>query len=83
MEEMTVKFKRIDTGKQWIAGSIKEGKYGPQIPMRKTPELQAYLDSVAVGGWLNFNLYAPYEQKQFSKPEFKVQPIDLSDSIPF
>lgn len=64
MQEYTVKFKRVDTGKQWIAGNCKNGKYGPQIGMKVTPELKAYLDSVSLGGWLNFNLYEPYEKSR-------------------
>jgi len=56
MNEMEVKFKRVDTGKYWGAGKLKEGKYGPQIGMRMTPELRAYFDSVKEGEWINFNL---------------------------
>lgn len=59
MEGMVVKFKRVDTGKQWIAGNVKNGKFGEQIGMKMSPELRAYLDSVPEGGWLNFNLYEP------------------------
>jgi len=75
--EYTVKFKRVDNGKTWIAGNCKDGKYGPQIGMKKTPELKAYLDSVADGGWINFNLYAP------DKPKSPASDEDLGDSIPF
>ncbi len=63
MQDMTVKFKRVDTKKAWIAGNLKQGKYGPQIGMKLTPELKAYLDSVPMGGWLNFDLYEPFEKK--------------------
>ena len=61
MVEKTVKFKRVDTGKMWICGNLKDGKYGPQIGMKKTPELEAYLNSVASGGWINFNIYEAYD----------------------
>lgn len=61
--EYTVKFKRVDTGKPWIAGNCKEGKYGPQIGMKKTKELMDYFNSVSDGGWINLNLYKPYEEK--------------------
>lgn len=80
MEEKTIKFKRVDTGKQWIAGSLKQGKYGPQIGMKVTPELRAYLDSVQIGGWLNFNLYEPYEKKEQAAPQAE---SGLDDLIPF
>lgn len=75
--DYTVKFKRVDTGKYWIAGKCKEGKYGPQIGMKKSPELKAYLDSVPDGGWINLSLDKPYEDK---KP--KPSP-ELDDIIPF
>lgn len=79
MDEYEVKFKRVDTGKYWGAGKLKEGKYGPQIGMKVSPELKEYLDSVPVGQWLNFNLYStqpkPEEQKNES-PE-------IDDQIPF
>lgn len=61
--EYTVKFKRVDTGKPWIAGNMKKGKYGPQIGMKKTVELKAYLDSIPDGGWINLNLYKPFKQE--------------------
>ncbi len=77
--EKTIKFKRVDTGKPWIAGNMKDGKYGQQIGMKVTPELKAYLDSVSVGGWLNFNVYEPYDKK--SSPA-KAAP-ELDDSIDF
>lgn len=75
--EYTVKFKRVDTGKYWIAGNCKDGKYGPQIGMKKTPELKAYLDSVADGGWITLNLDKPYEKKAGSSK------VELDDSINF
>ena len=79
--EYTVKFKRVDTGKQWIAGKVSDGKYGPQIGMKVSPELKAYLDSVEVGGWLNFSLYEPYENKEPRSAAAKSAPLD--DSIPW
>lgn len=81
--EYEIKFKRIDTGKQWGCGKIKEGKYGPQIGMKVSPELKAYLDSVDVGSWLNFNLYEPYEQKEPRSAAAKSVPLELDDSIDF
>lgn len=77
MDGHTVKFKRVDTGKYWIGGKITEGKYGPQIGMKVTSELKAYLDSVDVGGWLNFSIDGPRD----SKP--KPQETELDDSINF
>jgi hypothetical protein len=77
--EYNIKFKRIDTGKQWIAGNVKEGKYGPQIGMKKTPELNAYLDSIPDGGWINFNLYKPFDKP---KPQ-QSSGGELNDEIPF
>jgi hypothetical protein len=74
MDNHVVKFKRIDTGKYWIAGNVKVGKYGPQIGMKKTPELKAYFDSVSDGGWINLSIDKPYEKK--AAPE-------LNDEIPF
>lgn len=79
MEYTVVKFKRTDTNKPWVAGNVKEGKYGPQIGMKMTPELRAYLDSVQMGSWLNFNLYKPYEEKQ---PD-KANTPQLDDEFPF
>lgn len=72
-----LKFKRVDTGKYWVAGDIKEGKYGPQAGMKVTPELKAYLDSVDVGGWLNFSIDGPRDNKP------KPQASELDDSINF
>ena len=85
MDGYTVKFKRVDTGKYWIGGNVKEGKYGPQIGMKKTPELMAYLDSVASGGWINFSLDKPYEQKEPRSAAAKSVPreTELDDEIPF
>lgn len=70
-----VRFKRVDTGKYWIAAEIKEGKYGPQIGMKKTAELQAYLDSVPPGGWINLSIDKPYEAK--------AKPRELDDDLTF
>jgi len=79
--DYTVKFKRVDTGKQWIAGNCKDGKYGPQIGMKMTPELRAYLDSVTEGQWLNFNLYEPFEKKEPER-DLNEDPME-TDSVPF
>jgi hypothetical protein len=82
MEGYTVKFKRVDTGKYWIGGNVKEGKYGLQAGMKKTPELTAYLDSIPEGGWINFSIDKPYEGK--AKPQtnsYQAEPLD--DSLPF
>ena len=65
--EYTVKFKRIDTGKPWIGGNIKEGKFGPQLSMKMTKELKAFIDAAGDSGWLNFNLYKPFEEKPKSQ----------------
>lgn len=62
MDGHVVKFKRVDTGKYWIGGKVTEGKYGPQIGMKVTPELRAYLDSVDVGAWLNFSIDKPKDK---------------------
>jgi hypothetical protein len=79
MDEYTVKFKRVDNGKYWIGGNIKQGKYGLQAGMKKTPELVAYLNSIADGAWINFSIDKPYEQKQKAeKPD-----NDMNDSIPW
>lgn len=80
MEGYKVKFKRIDTGKYWIAAEIKQGKYGLQAGMKKTPELMAYINSVADGGWLNFSIDKPYEPKSAAA---KSVPNELNDEIPF
>ena len=64
MDGYVVKFKRIDNGKYWIAGKIKEGKYGPQIGMKLTQELKAYLDSVPIDGWINLSIDKPFEKKE-------------------
>lgn len=79
-----VKFKRVDTGKFWGAGKLKEGKFGPQIGMKMSPELRAYLDSVQEGGWLNFSLYEPREKAAHSEAKANAcQPQDDDQSIPF
>lgn len=88
MAEKVLKFKRVDTGKPWIAGNMKPGKYGDQIGMKKTPELKAYLDSVPDGGWINFNVYDPYLPKDevgagYKKIASKLSDPTETDSIPF
>lgn len=83
MEGYTVKFKRVDTGKYWIAGNIKEGKYGLQAGMKKTPEFQAYLDSVPAGGWINLSIDKPYEKKEPSSAASKSVVDDLDDDLGF
>lgn len=62
--------KRKDTGKYWQFGSIKEGKYGPQLSFRKTPELLAFIE--ASGEWLNFALFS-------DKPKEPVKDINGDD----
>lgn len=76
MDGFKVKFKRVDTGKYWIAGSIKEGKYGLQAGLKKTPELKAYLDSIPDDGWINFSIGKPYTPK----PQVDA---DIDDQLPF
>jgi len=77
-----VKFKRVDTGKYWTAGDVKEGKYGPQIGMKVTPELKAYLDTAVIGGWLNFSIDKPYDKA--AKQEVKKEtPDEFQDEIGF
>ncbi len=86
MEGYTVKFKRVDTGKYWIGGNVKQGRYGLQAGMKKTPELIAYLDSIPEGGWINFSLDKPYEAKPTLHETQKAngyQPDALDDSIPW
>lgn len=70
MDGMVVKFKRVDTGRYWIAGSIKEGKYGLQAGLKMTPELKAYLDSIPMDGWVNLSIDKPYEKKKESDTDF-------------
>lgn len=47
--------KRKDTGKWWQFGQISEGKYGPQLSFKKTPELVAFIE--ASEGWINFSMF--------------------------
>lgn len=80
-----VKFKRVDNGKYWIGGKISEGKYGPQIGMKMTPELRAYFNSVADGAWVNLSIDKPYEKRN-QKPDSTTEGVPNShfnDEIPF
>lgn len=85
MDGYTVKFKRVDNGKYWIGGNVKEGKYGLQAGLKKTPELKAYLDSVPDGGWINLSIDKPYEAKEPRSSSAKSAPVDDFDDseIPF
>lgn len=82
---MEYRVKAKKDGKYWTFGSIKEGKYGPQLSFKKTPELMALIN--APGEWLNFALFE--DQKKPIDPETQrmVDQIKstatLNDEIPF
>ena len=86
MDGYKVKFKRVDTGKYWIGGDVKEGKYGLQAGMKMTEELKAYFDSVAIGQWVNLSIDKPYSKDEPRSAAAKSVPPeadDFGDSIPF
>ena len=80
--EWDISRKRQDTGKSWRFGNIKQGKFGPQLSFKKTPELVALWESTQEGGWLNFSLY---ESKPKDEPKEvpKAGTKDIDDSLPF
>jgi hypothetical protein len=45
--------------------------------MKMTKELKAFIDAAGDSGWLNFNLYKPFEEK--TKPKVN----ELDDEIGF
>lgn len=85
MDGYKVKFKRVDTGKYWICGDVKEGKYGLQAGMKMTEELKAYFDSIAIGQWVNLSIDKPYNKEEPHSASAKSAPRgpELNDEIPF
>ncbi len=53
---MDFKVKAKKDGKYWTFGQIKEGKFGPQLSFKNTPEVKALF--VEGGDWVNFALFA-------------------------
>lgn len=74
-----IRAKRKDTGKWWGFGRITKSKeYGNlQIGMKKTQELMDYLNSVQIGGYINFSLFEPKDKPQAAPA------AELDDTIPF
>jgi hypothetical protein len=68
--DFKVSAKRPD-GKWFNFGRIKEGKYGPQLSFKNTPELKEHI--LQGGEWLNFSMF-PADDK--SKPAPKELPPD-------
>lgn len=73
------------TGKWWGFGRVtKSAQYGSlRIGMRKTPELVALFNEVPAGGYLNFSLFLPKDQKEPRSAAAKSAPSDFSEEIPF
>lgn len=71
--------KKID-GKWRTFGSIKEGKFGPELSMKKTDELIALIK--AEGDWLNFALFKD-DRSADKKPAPKNTLDDFDSEIPF
>ena len=81
MTAYKVSSKNKSTGKWWGYGNIKEGKFGPQLSFRKTPELIALFNETPDGGWINFALFED-KPKEASNEESKN--IDEEESeVPF
>lgn len=66
-------------GKWWRWGKIEEGKYGPRLSFKNTPEFKEWL--AQQGDWINFSLYE--EKEAPNKKIEKTPPAQLDDEIPF
>ena len=67
--------KRKDTNRWWSFGKVSEGKYGPQIGIKKTKEFMDYINSVTDGGYINFSLFEEDQKKDEPKSKPKDQGV--------
>lgn len=79
--EYKVSGKRKDTGKWWQFGSIKQGKYGPQLSFKKTHDLMAFIEGS--GDWINFALFEKEIERQIDEPAEPIHGFGSSPEIPF
>jgi hypothetical protein len=74
---MNYKIKAKIDGKYFTFGNVQEGKYGPRLGLRMSPELRKMLEGTVDGQWVNFSLFA--EEGKDAAPA--VEPI--SSDVPF